>query len=86
MILVVVAMQAVAPDRLQIREPIDEAPHALEMLAIRGVVHRIGFGDARDAAIDDVLKKVRSPQPNLAATTAAVEALIAVIDTLDSPK
>ena len=36
-----------------------------------------------DAAIDDVLKRVRSPQQNPAASAASVEALIAVIDTLD---
>jgi uncharacterized membrane-anchored protein len=39
-----------------------------------------------DAAIDVVLKKVRSPQQNAADTTASLQALIAVIDTLGSPK
>ncbi len=36
-----------------------------------------------DNAIDDVLKKVRSAQPNGAATKASLESLIAVIDKLD---
>jgi uncharacterized membrane-anchored protein len=39
-----------------------------------------------DAAIDDVLKKIRLLQQNPAANSASLEALIAVIDTLDSPK
>ncbi|MEO8901234.1 MAG: hypothetical protein ABI488_06110 [Polyangiaceae bacterium] len=36
-----------------------------------------------DGAIDDVLKKVRAPQQNPAASVASLEALIAVVDTLD---
>jgi hypothetical protein len=39
-----------------------------------------------DAAIDDVLKRVRSPQQNPAASAASVEALIAVIENLDGAK
>jgi hypothetical protein len=39
-----------------------------------------------DTAIDGVLKKVRSPQQNAAASGASLEALIAMIDTLDSQK
>jgi hypothetical protein len=39
-----------------------------------------------DAAIDDVLKKVRSPQQKPAASVASVEGLISVIDTLDTAK
>ena len=39
-----------------------------------------------DAAIDEVLKKVRSPQQNPAANAASVEALITVIETLDGAK
>jgi uncharacterized membrane-anchored protein len=36
-----------------------------------------------DGAIDDVLRTVRSPKPNAAESGASLEALIAVIDTLD---
>ncbi len=38
-----------------------------------------------DSAIDDVLKKVRSPQPNRTTCGASLESLIAVIDGLDKP-
>ena len=39
-----------------------------------------------DNAIDDVLKKVRSPKPNNAECTASLESLIAAINTLDTQK
>ena len=39
-----------------------------------------------DNAIDDVLKKVRSPQPDSTAETASINSLIAVINNLDQPK
>jgi hypothetical protein len=39
-----------------------------------------------DNAIDDVLKKVRSTQQNGAASSASLESLIAVIDSLDNQK
>ena len=39
-----------------------------------------------DTAIDDVLKKVRSPQPDVAAETASINSLIAVINSLDQQK
>jgi hypothetical protein len=39
-----------------------------------------------DSAVDDVLTKVRSTQPNTAARSVSLESLIAAINALDNQK
>src|SRR4030095_15948827 len=54
-ILVVVAMQSVAPNRLKILEPVEELADHSEVLAVPGVVDRVGLGDPDHASVLDVL-------------------------------
>src|SRR5262245_32857872 len=47
-------MKPVAPDRLEIFEPIDKAPDGGQVLAVLRIVDRIRLGNSQDAAVLDI--------------------------------
>ena len=62
MILVVIAVQAVAPDGDEVVKRLNEPAHMAEVLAVGAVIHRVGLLDAVHAPVDHV-RALRQPHP-----------------------
>src|SRR5215831_3212662 len=54
MILVIVAMEPIAPDRLIVFEAANEIPHSRQVITVIGIIDRISFRNAKDTAVLNV--------------------------------